>query len=55
MAKESPKQQFLWPSENLELQITKLEHIKREAGGGWVGGIWELTEIALRTLISYES
>lgn len=55
MAKEWPKQQFLWPSENLELQILKLERIKREAGGGWVGAIWELTEIALRTLISYES
>lgn len=55
MAKESPKQQFLWPSEDLELQIIKLEQIKREAGGGWAGGIWELTETALRALISYES
>lgn len=42
MAKESPKQQFLLPSGTLELQIIKMKCIKREAGGGCVGGIWEL-------------
>jgi len=38
MAKESPKQQFLLPSENLHLQVIKMEHIRREAGHGWAGG-----------------
>lgn len=39
MAKEQPKQQFLLPSENLELQTMKTERIRREAGVWWVGGI----------------